>query len=73
MKQLSLLQNNLKTIQWIGVSICGLYQMICKDCNQEVYKAVVSIDDILEHPDITLDVDYWIKQSHKKECKGVKT
>ena len=47
--------------------------MKCKNCNQEVNKAVVSIDDILAHPDITLDVDYWIKQSHKKECKGVKT
>ena len=47
--------------------------MKCKNCNQEVYKAVVSIDDILAHPDITLDADYWIKQSHKKECKRVKT
>ncbi len=46
--------------------------MICKHCSQEVNKAVVSIDDILAHPDITLDVDYWLEQTHKEECKGVK-
>mgnify|MGYP003126303974 CR=1 FL=1 len=42
--------------------------MVCKKCGKEINKAVVNIDDILSHPDITLDVDYWLKESHRKEC-----
>ncbi len=45
--------------------------MRCKNCNQEINQASVSIDDILAHPDITLDVDYWINREHKKVCRKV--
>jgi len=45
--------------------------MKCKNCNQEINRASVSIDDILAHPNITLDVDYWIKREHKKVCRKV--
>ena len=45
--------------------------MRCKNCNQEINQASVSIDDILAHPDITLDVDYWLDREHKKVCRKV--
>lgn len=46
--------------------------MECPRCNQEMPTTFsVNASDILAHPDITLDVEYWQKRMHEKECSAV--
>jgi hypothetical protein len=46
--------------------------MECPRCNQEMPTTfTVMANLILEHPDVTLDFEYWQRYMHDKECSAV--